>query len=341
MAPSNTAAWLTSEKATPLKLDTAPYQAPSSDELVIRTCAVAINPVDWAMQTMGNDLFSWLKYPRILGHDVAGEVVEVGSSIKSFKPGDRVLMLATNGGFQKFAVGPANLTSAIPDSLAYEKACVLPLGLSTAAYGLYMKDFLNLQHPTCPPQAKMGKTLVIWGASTSVGCNAVQLAVASGYEVFATAGSKNFDFVKDLGASEVWDYKSPTATADIIAALKGKTCAGALSVGHVSTPEGSVSAEDACLEIVHQSHGHKFVAMALRVPEKLPEGVAAKFILSNEMNDEVREAVYGTFLPKTLKEGSYVCAPEPMVVGKGLESIQEALDVQKKGVSARKVVVTL
>ena len=341
MAPSNTAAWLTSEKSTPLKVDTAPYQSPSSNELVIRAHAVAINPVDWAMQSMGNALFPLLKYPHILGHDVAGEVVEVGSSITYFKPGDRVLAFATNGGFQELVIGPGNLTCAIPDSLAYEKACVLPLGLLTAAYGLYMKDYLNLQHPTSPPQAKSGETLVIWGASTSVGCNAIQLAVASGYEVFATAGEKNFDFVKGLGATEVWDYKSPTATADIIAALKGKTCAGALSVGHVSTPEHAVSAEDACLDIVHQSHGHKLVAMALRVPEKLPEGVTAKFILSNEMDNEVREAIYGNFLPKALKEGKYVCAPEPMVVGKGLESVQEALDVQKKGVSARKVVVTL
>ena len=341
MAPSNTAAWLTSEKATPLKVDTAPYQTPSSDELVIRTRALAINPVDWAMQTMGNGFFPSLKYPHILGHDAAGEVVEVGSSITDFKPGDRVLSLATHGGFQEFVVGPGNLTSAIPDSLTYEKACVLPLGLSTAAYGLYMTEYLNLQHPTCPPQAKTGKTLVVWGASTSVGCNAVQLAVASGYEVFATAGAKNFDFVKALGVSEVWDYRSPTAPADIIAALKGKTCAGALSVGHVSTPEHAISAEDACLEIVHQSHGHKFVAMALRVPEKLPEGVTAKFILANEMDNEVREAVYGKFLPKALKEDNYVCAPEPMVIGKGLESVQEALDVQNKGVSARKVVITL
>ncbi len=301
------------------------------------------------MQSMGNGLFPWLKYPCILGHDVSGEVVEVGSSIKDFKPGDRVLALATGlkegalcRGFQELVVVLGNVTSAIPDSLAYENACVLPLGLSTAASGLYMKEYLNLQYPTCPPQAKTGKTLVIWGASTSVGCNAVQLAVASGYEVFATAGEKNFEFVKGLGASEVWDYRSPTAIADIVAALKGKTCAGALSVGHVSTPEHCTSAENACLEIVRQSHGHKFVAIAMRVPEKLPEGVTAKFILGSDLKDnEVGEAIYGTFLPKALKEGKYVCAPEPMVVGKGLESIQEALEVQKKGVSARKVVVTL
>ena len=129
MAPSNTAAWLTSEKATPLKVNTAPYQTPSSNELVIRTHALAINPVDWAMQTMGNAFFPRLQYPHILGHDVAGEVVEVGSSITGLKPGDRVLALATHGGFQEFVVGPGNLTSAIPDSLAFEKACVLPLGL--------------------------------------------------------------------------------------------------------------------------------------------------------------------------------------------------------------------
>ena len=51
--------------------------------------------------------------------------------------------------------------------------------------------------------------------------------------------------------------------------------------------------------------------------------------------------VYGHFLPQALAEGKYIAAPEPFVVGHGLEHIQKAFDFQKKGVSAKKVVVTL
>lgn len=51
--------------------------------------------------------------------------------------------------------------------------------------------------------------------------------------------------------------------------------------------------------------------------------------------------IYGDFIPKALAEGKYVCAPEALVVGKGLKNIEEAFGVQKKGVSARKVVVSL
>lgn len=59
------------------------------------------------------------------------------------------------------------------------------------------------------------------------------------------------------------------------------------------------------------------------------------------MDNEVGAIIYEGFLPKALAEGQFVAAPEPHVVGKGLEHIQAALDVQRKGVSASKVVVSL
>jgi len=55
----------------------------------------------------------------------------------------------------------------------------------------------------------------------------------------------------------------------------------------------------------------------------------------------VGKAVFENFLPKALEEGKYVAAPEPLVIGKGLELVQEAFEVLKKGVSAKKVVVSL
>jgi len=59
------------------------------------------------------------------------------------------------------------------------------------------------------------------------------------------------------------------------------------------------------------------------------------------MDNEVSRVIYEDFLPRALAEGRYVAAPDPFVVGKGLDSIQAGFDVQMKGVSARKVVVSL
>jgi len=59
------------------------------------------------------------------------------------------------------------------------------------------------------------------------------------------------------------------------------------------------------------------------------------------MDNEVSRVIYEDLLPRALAEGRYVAAPDPFVVGKGLDSIQAGFDVQMKGVSARKVVVSL
>lgn len=88
--PENHAAWLVA-KQTPLEVKAAPYTAPRPDEIVVRNHAIAINPIDWIKQCSGNMLFSWIEYPFVLGSDLAGEVVEVGTGVTRFKVGDRVL----------------------------------------------------------------------------------------------------------------------------------------------------------------------------------------------------------------------------------------------------------
>ncbi|KFY06926.1 hypothetical protein V492_07607 [Pseudogymnoascus sp. VKM F-4246] len=348
MSPTNTAAWLTAEKSASLTVGPAPYTAPSPTQLVVRNHALGINMVDWAIQLMGVGLFPWIQYPTILGSDIAGEVVEVGSSITRFKPGDRVVATAAGlttgtaeGAFQTYSVVAEVMTSPIPASVTYSQAAVIPLAISTAACGLFQKDYLALQHPTVPPKPT-GETVLVWGGATSVGCNAIQLAIAAGYEVITTSSPKNFDYVRGLGASAVFDYNSPTVIADIIAAFAGKKSAGALAIGSAD-PAVNVGVAKACVDVVVGSEGRKFVAMAVQFdPTQLPEGVGAKFIFGSDLKDnEVGPAVFEHFLPKALEEGAYKCAPEPLEGGHGLESIQEAFELSKKGVSAQKVVVTL
>ena len=88
--PTNSAAYLMAKHGK-LKVGPAPYTPPKADELVVRNGAIAINPVDWMTIPLGDLFFPWLKYPFILGSDVAGEVVAVGSAVQRFKVGDRVL----------------------------------------------------------------------------------------------------------------------------------------------------------------------------------------------------------------------------------------------------------
>ena len=346
--PTNSAAWMTS-KAGPLEVKEAPYTPPKDNEIVIKNGAAAINPVDWFLLAKGTDLFPWVSYPSILGSDLAGEVVEVGSAITRFNVGDRVLGMAlamgktdSPGSFQAYSHVLENLAAPIPSSLSYESAAVLPLGLSTAACGLFQKHYLGLQHPTVPPKPT-GQTVLIWSGASSVGSNGIQLAVAAGYEVITTCSPKNNDYVATLGASQAFDYNSPTVVQDIVAALKGKSMAGAYAIGNVAAANNGVSCVTQCIEIVEKSDGNKFVATAMHIPEGLDTSVVGcKFVFGSDLKDnEVGHAVYGEFLGKALAEGAYRCAPEPLVVGKGLEAVQAAFEVAKKGVSAKKVVVSL
>jgi len=147
--PTNIALYLPFKKSPKFEVKSAPYPAAPQDGIVVKNGAVAINPADWILQDKGDFIFTWLKYPCIFGSDVAGEVVEVGKQVKGFQAGDRVLGYAigldekvndaAEGGFQEYTVMRPNLTTRIPDSLSYEKACVLPLGVATAAAALFQK----------------------------------------------------------------------------------------------------------------------------------------------------------------------------------------------------------
>lgn len=96
------------------------------------------------------------------------------------------------------------------------------------------------------------------------------------------------------------------------------------------------------MQVVSACDGVKFVACAQPPPDDLPEGVSANFCMAGSIrDDEVGRAVFVDFLPRALEEGSFVAAPEAEIVGRGLESVQGAFEVQMKGVSAKKIVVSL
>ncbi|KAI8964452.1 GroES-like protein [Daldinia sp. FL1419] len=338
MAPTNKAALLSEPKAHPLVVESTPYPNAGDGEIIVKVAATAINPMDWYIQIMGNQLFSWLQYPYIGGSDVAGTVVEVGPNVSKFKVGDRVLGLAAGfdaryGGFQNYVVLEEKVVAPIPLDLGFTEASVLPLGLSTAACGLYQKDFLALDYPSLDPKPN-GKTVLIWAGASSVGTNAIQLAVASGYEVYTTSSPKNFDYCKGLGAARVFDYNRPTVAQDIIDAFEGKTSAGAFAIQR--------GTGKFVFDIASKVQGSKFVACAME-PTDVPEGIQAKMVFASTLKDnEVGRLIYEQYLPVALAQKKFQCLPKPLVAGHGLESIQAAIDLGKSGsVSAKKIVVTL
>ncbi|KAL8772255.1 MAG: hypothetical protein Q9209_002467 [Squamulea sp. 1 TL-2023] len=328
--PSNSAAWLVGEKVHPLEIEVAPYTLPGDNEILIKNASLAINPADWVFQALA--IFP-LQYPTILGADIAGEVVEVGNGVLRFRKGDRVLALATgmnigvvdqpksHGGFQEYTIIEQKLASIIPDSLSFELAAVLPVGIGTAAVGLYQEGHLHLQPPSISSKPN-GQALLVWGGASSVGSNAIQLAIASGYEVATTASSKNFEYVEKLGVSQIFDYTKPTVIEEIVSALDGKHMAG---VFDAINQNGAI---EKCLEAASRLQGNKFVATVRQPPENIPSDVSAKFLAVFDIKDsEVSKLIYEDYLPKALAEGKYIIAPDPYVVGKGLQSVQAGIDM--------------
>lgn len=74
---------------------------------------------------------------------------------------------------------------------------------------------------------------------------------------------------------------------------------------------------------------------------EFPAGVTTKVFVPSCMDNHVGKAMWEDFLPEALRVGSFVPTPEPLITGKGLESLEGAINMQHKGISARKVVVLL
>jgi NADPH:quinone reductase len=113
-------------------------------------------------------------------------------------------------------VYPALTTFHIPDSLSFEEAATLPLGITTAAMGIFRRLPYDLED-TSPKN----KTIVVWGASGSVGNFAVQLAKLIGLRVIAVAGA-GAPVAKIAGADIVVDYRQGQANKQILEALNGE-----------------------------------------------------------------------------------------------------------------------
>ncbi|KAI0836728.1 GroES-like protein [Hypoxylon sp. FL0890] len=346
-APTNRAFWQDNINV-PSAIRETPITSKLEDgDILIKAGAWGMNPVDAFLQSVA---LPFVKFPLIPGEDVAGtvEAVSPGTASKKFKIGDRVVGFAIGapsrgtggrGAFQEHVVLDVNLTAKIPDSISFAEAVVFPLCMATAGHALFGKDYLALPYPKVGGAPSTGKSVMIWGGASSVGSNAIQLAKAAGFNVVTTCSARNFEYVLGLGADKVFDYNSATVIDDVVVEIDKGICVG---VFQAAGPRDGVVP---CCQVSHKSKQKLFVACANVVPEgAAPEGVEAKFVYGGGEGQviyyDTSRVIFGEFLPVALERGGYKVAPKPEVVlTKGLEGIQEALDIVKKGVSAKKIVV--
>ncbi len=178
------------------------------DEVLIRVLAAGVNRPD-VQQRMG-------KYPPppeaspILGLEAAGEVVAAGSAVTALQLGEQVTALCNGGAYAEYVTAPA--TQCLPWPVGYDaiRAAALPENFFTVWANLF--DIGRLQ-----PE----ELLLVHGGTSGIGLTAIQLAVAQGSKVFATAGSaEKCAFITRLGAVAI-NYKDKDF-AEEIAALTGK-----------------------------------------------------------------------------------------------------------------------
>jgi NADPH:quinone reductase-like Zn-dependent oxidoreductase len=380
--PKNRAAWLPYPRQLPFQISSAPYTRPKDDQIVVKNGALGINPFDWTLPFIASIIMPYLKYPTILGTDVAGTVVEVGPSVTRFKVGDRVFGIAcmvdkavndpAEGAFQLYCILREGMCCPSPPQYSDEQVCVVGMGLCTASSGLFHADYLALDLPTSSPRRQSpsdGKApvVIITGGASSVGSNAVQLATAAGYDVISTASPKNFEYVKSLGATHVLDYSRDHAVLvkDILDLVKDRRVVGAYTIGKganelcaavlnghdakLTTRRIAMAGGGAKMDDINSALGRTRFMMrfmgrvAWGMVIKMLGGWTPSFIY---MRDPLAPGstvmrVWRDYLPDAIADGHFRPMPPPLVVGKGLEKIQEALDVQRKGTSAQKVVVSL
>jgi NADPH:quinone reductase-like Zn-dependent oxidoreductase len=277
-------------------------------------------------------------------------VVEVGSGVSRLSVGDRVVGHAVGpeksrntpaeGAFQNYVVLMDHMVAKIPAALAFEQASVLPLALSTASCGLFQQDQLGLALPVIDA-APRDEVVLVWGGSTSVGINAIQLLRASGYRVVATASPRSFDYLRSLGAEHVIDRRSTSVVDELVAAIGDSPLAGVLAIGAGSlSPAIALTRLTSGSKRIASAHPSPVTTVRARLAHRL--GVHVSSIWGGTLKDnEVGPAIYAEFLGQALAAGQYRAEPEASVVGSGLADIPAALGRLKKGISLTKLVVSI
>jgi NADPH:quinone reductase-like Zn-dependent oxidoreductase len=247
-----------------LRVDEVERPTPGDEEVLVKIRATSVTRSDAHLRAgtpFVQRFMSGLRRPkrRILGHELSGEVVEVGSAVTEFEVGDRVfgalpyLALRTGSHAEFMAIPEGWPLARIPTGLTFEQAAGVADGAFCALNGMRPVDVA-------------GKDVLVYGASGSIGTAAVQIAKHLGAHVTAVCNAKNVELVRSLGADEVIDYEHEDFTRngktyDVIFDAVGKEsfrrCKGSLRPGGFYLPTDGF--RNMFLWLLHKRFGDKKV----------------------------------------------------------------------------------
>ncbi len=174
---------------------------PAFNEVLIKTHALSVNPVDYKVRA-NEEILSLIygdQRPAILGWDVAGTVQKVGAGVTHFIEGDRVFGMINFPGagnaYAEFVSASADHLAKIPEGISFTAAAASTLAALTALQAL-------------EGRVEKGHRILIHAGSGGVGHFAIQIAKAMGAYVCTTSSAQNRNFVLDLGADEHIDYRA-------------------------------------------------------------------------------------------------------------------------------------
>jgi NADPH:quinone reductase-like Zn-dependent oxidoreductase len=240
-----------------LKLMDVPRPDFGEDEVLIRVEAAGIGL--WDVKVREGTVFEDVTFPLVLGWECSGVIEEVGSEVVDFAPGDEVLAYAYGRGtYAEYVACPASVAAHKPASLGFEEAAALPV-VGITAHQVVTED-LHL---------RAGETTLITAASGGAGHLAVQLAARLGSHVIATASPSNHDFLRALGAAEVFDYRGEAFPENVRKAHPGGVDALMECVGGKNF--------DLSLQAVKR--GGRAVGIAGPPPGPAPNGVEVRDII--------------------------------------------------------------
>jgi NADPH:quinone reductase-like Zn-dependent oxidoreductase len=180
-----------------LRMTTVPRPVPRRGQVLVRTRFIGVNPKDVIVRKGKFQIATGRKFPLIVGHDIAGEVVEAGVGA-DLAEGDLVFGMINDfagRAYAEYAAVDAQQLARVPSSIELRIAAAVPLAAQTALQAL--RDDAHV---------KPGQRVLINGASGGVGVFAVQIAKILGAQVTAVCSHRNTELVRELGADRVIDY---------------------------------------------------------------------------------------------------------------------------------------
>jgi NADPH:quinone reductase-like Zn-dependent oxidoreductase len=216
-----------------LRLAEVERPVPEDDEVLVRIHATTVNRTDTGFRSAEyfiSRFFTGLLRPRkrILGNEFAGEVEAVGAAVTEFKVGDRVFGIRSGTHTELICVRESGVLAHMPAATSFEEAAAVSDGALTALTGLKKVDL------------RAGRSILVYGASGSIGTAAVQLARSFDANVTAVCNTKNVELVRSLGADEVVDYlhddftkngKTYDVVFDAVGKLSYRRCRRSLKPG--------------------------------------------------------------------------------------------------------------